>query len=112
MSEIAGELPTSDDFAGVLNTDFRVSTNEGAEFEAKLVALERAPANGTLETFSLQFHAPADAPQAQGTYRMAHDHFPDLDIFLVPIRQDASGLYYEAVFNYVIAPKEQHAEAH
>jgi hypothetical protein len=35
----------------------------------------------------------------QGMYELQHAHLGTLELFLVPVGQDHTGLYYEAVFN-------------
>ena len=47
--------------------------------------------------FSLYFLGPLHLPQQ--IYRLKHEAFPEaLEVFLVPIGQDAGGYSYEAVF--------------
>jgi len=50
------------------------------------------------EQFSLHFRGPATPVLPQKIYRLQHPSLGALDIFLVPIRRDASGMTYEAVF--------------
>jgi hypothetical protein len=51
--------------------------------------------------FSLLFKSSAQSspPLPQKLYRMVHDDMGELEIFLVPISRDASGVTYEAAFN-------------
>jgi hypothetical protein len=35
----------------------------------------------------------------QGVRNFIHDQMGQFELFIVPIRQDAQGFYYEAVFN-------------
>jgi hypothetical protein len=51
------------------------------------------------EQFSIIFRGPSDQSLGQGTQHMEHKRFGELDLFIVPIRQDGTGLFYEAVFN-------------
>jgi hypothetical protein len=37
---------------------------------------------------------------------MEHDEMGQFDLFLVPIRQDDQGFYYEAVFNRILQPEK------
>ena len=48
--------------------------------------------------FSLVFAGPADPMLPQAIHRLAHAGVGELDVFLVPISGDASGVRYEAVF--------------
>jgi hypothetical protein len=35
-------------------------------------------------------------------FRLEHDKIGAIDLFLVPVRKDEQGLYYEAVFNRLL----------
>ena len=37
----------------------------------------------------------------QGVRDFSHDQMGQFELFIVPIRQDAQGFYYEAVFNRI-----------
>jgi hypothetical protein len=37
----------------------------------------------------------------QGTRFFKHDQMGEFEIFIVPMRQDEQGFYYEAIFNRV-----------
>jgi len=50
------------------------------------------------EQFSLHFRGPATPVLPQRIYRLDHPELGALEIFLVPIRRDAAGITYEAVF--------------
>ena len=50
------------------------------------------------EQFSLQFRGPATPALPQRIYSLHHPQLGALEIFLVPIRRDADGMTYEAVF--------------
>src|SRR5262245_37153288 len=59
--------------------------------------MESEAARLTRTPFSLYFLAPVLLPQQ--IYRLTHEGFPEpLDIFLVPVARDASGVTHEAVF--------------
>ncbi|HMH52906.1 MAG TPA: hypothetical protein VK548_21895 [Candidatus Acidoferrum sp.] len=59
--------------------------------------MESAAARLSRTPFSLYFLAPVLLPQQ--IYRLTHQEFAEpLDIFLVPIGRDASGVTLEAVF--------------
>jgi hypothetical protein len=50
--------------------------------------------------FSVEFQSPPGVPMPQRIYRLNHQTLGELDLFLVPIRRDATGSCgYEAVFN-------------
>jgi hypothetical protein len=52
-----------------------------------------------LQPFNLHFKGPRSERFGQGMRRLEHPALGALDIFLVPIGADATGLLYEAVFN-------------
>jgi hypothetical protein len=50
-------------------------------------------------TFSLLFCGPVDRPLDQKTYRFEHDQIGGFELFIVPMRAEHDGRYYEAIFN-------------
>jgi hypothetical protein len=48
--------------------------------------------------FSLPFRGPRRPSLLQGVYPLDHPQVGAHEIFIVPVRADAQGLYYEAVF--------------
>jgi len=103
MDEIAGRLPEKREFSNQINSGFRARVAEGASFDLSLVKLDDRGSSEAVENYSLLFRAPAEAPAAQGMYRLEHAELGEMDLFLVPVKKDAAGLYYEAVFNNFIA---------
>jgi hypothetical protein len=51
------------------------------------------------EIFSLVFHGPLDALLPQRIYRLENERMGVVELFIVPIGQNADGYAYEAVFN-------------
>jgi len=51
------------------------------------------------EPFSLLFRGPASPMLPQKSYVLSNERSGPIEIFLVPVGQDAAGLMYEAVFN-------------
>lgn len=86
-----------------LNTTFTLKVNDERALALELEEVRSAPdishARGDLERFSLYFRGPADVMIHQQTCRLEHPEIGALDIFLVPVEQDARGLRYEAVFS-------------
>ena len=103
MSEIAVQLPSRHEFSAAIQSIFKTSTDEGGFFETCLVSVDEIVSNEAQENFTLLFRAPLDAPQRQGIYRLEHNSIGAMDLFLVPVKKDDSGLYYEAVFNLLKA---------
>ena len=71
-----------------------------ADLVLELVEVENLPGSPEQEeSFSLTFCARDRASLPQTTYRLHHAALGEHDVFLVPIREDASGLYLQAVYN-------------
>ena len=93
-------------FARHVGDVFRIAVDETTTIEARLIeatpssaALASPPPNGRRAPFSLVFRGPGSPPLPQRIYRLEHPELGALDVFLVPIGQDAGGMCYEAVFN-------------
>jgi len=37
----------------------------------------------------------------QGVHNLSHDQMGDFELFIVPIKRDEHGFYYEAIFNRI-----------
>lgn len=87
-------------FAEHLNSTFRLH-HEPATTELELVEVSDG---STLRqvSFSLLFRGPHQPQLRQQIYAFEHDRLGRFDLFIVPVKRDAHGLYYEAVFNRVI----------
>ena len=59
--------------------------------------------NSMQECFSLVFQAPPEAPPVQGSYLLHHPVIGSSSIFLVPFKKTEAGLFYEAIFNRLLA---------
>lgn len=92
-------LPDKQGFAGQVDSLFRASLDDGPMFEMSLVKLTEIACSDVQENFSLLFRSPIDILPEQGIYRMEHESLGPMDIFLVPVKLDGTGLYFEAVFN-------------
>jgi uncharacterized protein DUF6916 len=87
-------------FSQNLNTKFDVPVGEDQNIELELAEIsELKNYKHGQEEFSLVFRGPNDAFLGQGTRLLKHDQLGALELFIVPIRQDQKGYYYEAVFN-------------
>ena len=103
MSDVVGELPTKEEFSGQVDSVFRARVgDEGPAFDVRLVQFDEHVSNAVQENYSLLFRAPTDAPATQNVFRLEHKDLGQLDLFLVPVKKDENGLYYEAVFNRFI----------
>lgn len=99
MIDVAKKLPTKEDFSTALDSVFYARAGEAEGFDLSLVKFDDLVSNEIHENYSLLFRAPADAPQVQSIYRLEHEALGKIDLFLVPIKKDENGLYFEAVFN-------------
>jgi hypothetical protein len=97
---MAGEM-TLEHFAALQGQHFTVHLDEGVGLPAELVEARGLPAppfQGR-QPFTLLFRGPAAPRLPQRTYPLQHAGDPaPMDIFLVPISVDATGVCYEAVF--------------
>jgi hypothetical protein len=87
-------------FAPHLDSEFTVEA-EGSTYALRLTEATphgAAPAADGWQPFELLFEGPRDPLLPQSTYRLNHPDTGPLDIFLVPIGQDADCSRYQAVF--------------
>ena len=99
MTAATTALPTKGEFSQQIDQTFRAIGPGGAEFDLQLVEFHDVLDTEAQETFSMIFRGPAEMPPAQTIYRLSNEELGEHDIFLVGVRQDASGTYFEAVFN-------------
>ncbi len=85
-----------------LHTQFTLCLESNRTGELELVELTEGRASPEYESFTLLFRGAAVDPLGQGTYRMEHAALGAFDLFIVPVAQDQTGRYYEAVFNRLI----------
>src|SRR2546423_3728711 len=96
---IMPEIFTLEMFQGQLNTKFQMHFSDSQSAEVELVTAKDVGSSDRQKQFSLVFKAPNEAPILQGIYRVDHEKLGDLDLFLVPISRDESGVCYAAIFN-------------
>jgi hypothetical protein len=95
--------PTYESFAESLNSDFELHGDAAAD-TLKLVEVSERKLGSGHEEFSLTFRGPLDRPLEQSVFPVAHPTVGAFDIFLVPVKRDHEGVYYEAVFNRFTEP--------
>ena len=88
-----------DTFAEHLNSQFRIHNGVANPVSVELVEANQAGSPPDYEAFSIIFRGPSDTFLPQGMYRVDHDEIGTFELFIVPIRQDKDGFYYEACFN-------------
>lgn len=92
-------------FSEHLDSVFQMEIAPGRTSEAKLIEVNphsQGQPPGAVDRrvpFSLLFRVPPGLALTQRIYALEHPMLGRLDIFLVPIRQEADGLVLEAVFN-------------
>lgn len=89
---------TLEQFKSHLDSIFRVCDSE-QEIEIQLIELSELRKTPGQEGFSLLFRGPLQQFVQQGTYQIRHELLGEFLLFIVPIREDSNGYYYEAVFN-------------
>ncbi len=90
---------THESFAQQANTKFHVLLGESITVPLDMIEVSELKISPLQERFFLLFRGPAEQALGQGTYRFQHDQLGPFDLFIVPIKQDEQGRYYEAAFN-------------
>lgn len=96
------QLPTFAAFAEHVGASFGTATPAGT-LTLTLISADRHAAPAGFESFALLFRGPRAQRLPQAIYRLSHAGLGEHELFLVPVRQDAEGLVYEAVFNLLSA---------
>jgi len=86
-------------FSRNINTTFRISLGESDTLEAVLVTVGEHMLSTQQERFALVFRGPVQPLLSQAIYPFEHDEMGEFSLFIVPLRQDDEGTYYEACFN-------------
>jgi hypothetical protein len=86
-------------FTENLNTKFHIPVNESQRVELELAEVSELKQTPRNEEFAIVFRGPKEAFLGQGMRSLEHDQLGKFDLFIVPIREDDKGYYYEAVFN-------------
>ncbi len=95
-------FPSLVQFTEHLGSTFAASLDGGESFNIELVETESKISNSIQDSFSLLFKAPVEAQPHQAIYDLEHSVLGNLPLFLVPVRKDSDGLYFEAVFNRLL----------
>ncbi|GAC1354181.1 MAG: hypothetical protein NVS4B8_20690 [Herpetosiphon sp.] len=86
-------------FVGLLNTAFDLEQPTSDPLLFKLVEVSPLLSSPHGESFAILFRGPPTGILPQAIYRFRHAALDSFDLFIVPVRQDAGGTYYEANFN-------------
>jgi uncharacterized protein DUF6916 len=90
---------THEAFRQQAGTKFQVQADGDNTVELDLVEISDIKLHPGQEQFDVVFRGPLNAFLGQGVRPFAHDEMGQFEIFIVPIRQDGQGYYYEAIFN-------------
>lgn len=85
-------------FAEHLQTKFQAHVDDSQSVELLMTSATDCGTGPGREQFSIIFRGPLDSLLVQRMYRLEHPQMGTLDLFLVPIKKDADGFYYEAAF--------------
>lgn len=90
------------DFEPHVWSTFRLTPDaEQPAFEVTLVGAERLGTGSEIEeSFSLLFRGPVEPRLGQMIRHLEHPALGELDLFLVPVRENDEGRDYEAIFSY------------
>ena len=90
---------THEEFTKNANTKFQVQADDNTHVEIELIKISELKLHPQQEEFTIRFRGPLNVFLAQGVRNVTHDQMGQFELFLVPIKQDEQGFYYEAVFN-------------
>ena len=92
---------THEEFSKNANTKFQVEAGENTHVDLDLISISELKLYPQQEEFTIVFRGPLDGFLGQGARNFTHDQMGQFELFIVPVRQDAQGFYYEAVFNRI-----------
>jgi hypothetical protein len=81
------------------NSIFRVQLDRDTGVDLELIEVSELKLHPQQEEFTIVFRGPLNAYLGQGSANLTHQQMGEFELFIVPIRQDEQGFYYEAVFN-------------
>ena len=92
---------THEAFTQQANTKFQVQVDENTAVELELTEVSELKIYPQQEEFAILFRGPLHTFLDQGIRAFSHDQMGQFELFIVPVRQDAQGFYYQAVFNRI-----------
>ena len=90
---------THEAFTQQAKSKFQVEVDETTDVDLELIEVSDIKLYPQQEEFVLVFRGPSNMFLGQGVRNFKHDAMGRFEMFIVPIRQDEQGFYYEAVFN-------------
>ena len=98
---------THEEFSKAKNSKFQVQFDENTHVDLDLVAVSDIKLYPQQEEFAIEFRGPLEMFLGQGPHNFSHEQMGQFELFIVPVKQDEQGFYYEAVFNRI---RQQQAE--
>ncbi|MGH9931914.1 MAG: DUF6916 family protein [Pyrinomonadaceae bacterium] len=89
-----------------LNSTFRLHLDGSDKVDLELMEVSELKTARRQEMFSLVFRCASSTVFPQRIYGLAHEDMGQFDLFLVPIKKDDQGVYYETVFNRLFENSE------
>ena len=93
------DIIAREEFSNSVHTELKLKIDEANSLDLELAAFQDLGSTPRQEQFSLEFRGPLQPILPQAIYQMEHPSIGAFHIFLVPVRRDNVGTYYEAVFN-------------
>jgi hypothetical protein len=90
---------THEAFTQQAKSKFQVEVDETTDVDLELMEVSDLKLYPQQEEFVLVFRGPSNMFLGQGVRNFKHDAMGRFEMFIVPVRQDEHGFYYEAVFN-------------
>ena len=87
-------------FSQNLDSEFALE-DERLSQDLRLINVSERKVSPPYEQFSIMFRGGTDLALEQGTFHLEHPAMGPLDIFLVPVKRDEQGVYYEAIFTLI-----------
>lgn len=103
MQEERTHLPPREAFAAAVTSSFDVLAGDEVSAEFTLLECKTLVSSDSQECYSLLFRGPTDQPAVQAIYQLENKTLGKLQLFLVPIKRDDQGLYFEAVMNHLLS---------
>ena len=96
-----GASLTHEEFSQHANSKFQVQGDDNIPVELELIDVSELKQYPRQEEFTLTFRGPLELFLGQGIRPFTHDQMGEFELFIVPIKQDADGFYYEVIFNRI-----------
>lgn len=92
---------THEEFVRHAGTIFHAEVGENTSAPLELIHVSELKLYPRQEEFTLEFRGPLNMFLDQGVRNFTHDQMGKFELFIVPVKQDAEGFYYEAIFNRI-----------